>query len=352
MSTNPFGVSAADACKVISSKAQDIAAQFSGAADLVSKAEAFLNPSNYKSGDNTTNNTLRNIINTQLTTSDITKVQNDCKNASTSLQSNTLDTTNCPFCQQHGCNITGNTQTNQVSQHMMCSAQSAVQSLMSNGSSVDAQAAAQAVQKAVGLLSGANTATNDVCQQINTNMSSSSYVQQLTNCANTASVDQSNTIAACGSISNNIQANQIDQTYNCVAGSTTSQTVNSSSTAKAGASASASQSTEGVTLWGSMGSSIVCAVVLAIVAFFAYKMISSPAVKTIVIIIVVLVILALIGLAIWKGIQASQQQFAYLEIEPDENVDISQANLMRYPTVVNYNQYPPVVSQCKGNFYG
>ncbi len=213
-----FGETAQDACRQISTRAEEIKAAYNGNAELMNAAWGFLSPNNYKSGDNTSNNMMRNIINVDMRQEDIAKINSSCINSSASNQTNEINTADCPFCHTNRCDISDVTQTNTSESSQMCGIKSAIEILMKKTDSVDAQALARALQEASGQMSGDNTSNNSNCNIVNKDMSSKQYFEHLSSCANRMSVDQRNTIDSCGSVMNVIQSNQSKKLQECVIG--------------------------------------------------------------------------------------------------------------------------------------
>jgi hypothetical protein len=262
---------AAQACQQISSRADEITAQYKGATDLVNASYAWLSPANYKSGDNTTSDISRNIINTDLSQDDITKINNDCKNTSVSVQLNEISNKGCVYCDTHDCSVNGVNQSNSVNMTQSCTINSAIESLQSKTNSVDAMALAQSLQKAQGILSGNNSSTAQNCNIINTDMSTQSYLEQISKCANQLSVNQSNVLDACASVNNVIQANSLDSFQKCVTGATSNQTTSTSNTSTATGQSNSNQSTSGVTALASAvvsGSSVLSLMVVAVFGYY------------------------------------------------------------------------------------
>lgn len=259
--SNMMPESAAEACKKISSKADEIEATMKGTQGLLDAAWGPLNlfnPRAYKSGDNSSDNMVRNIINTDLSSNDIYNIENNCKNSSASTQFNRLDTSNCPYCQVNGCPAENIKQTNKYSAKSMCTLSSAIKALRSKTNSIDAQALAQVLQKAQGLMSGSNKSTNTNCNIINTNMSSNDYFKIINSCTNELSVDQANEIDSCGPVRNIIQENAFEQYNQCLQDSDLVVKEEVKSDTKVKSESKTEQYTSGLDMWGSLISIIIC----------------------------------------------------------------------------------------------
>jgi hypothetical protein len=264
--------SAADACKKISSRAEEIKANMGGVQGVVQAALGIFSPKNFGAGDNSTNNTVRNIIETDMSVEDITKIENSCKNVSTGVQSNIIDTTQCDYCQKHGCDIKDVTQENELVTQQKCALQVATELLMNKTNSVDAQALAKVFQESQGLLSGDNEANNDVCNITRTDMSSKEYFEQLSSCANEISQDQLNELKGCGNVVNVIQKNKASRLQDCVINNTVDKSKILESTSKISGAVEATQKSTGITPMASLASGLSSFVVLALagVGYYLY----------------------------------------------------------------------------------
>lgn len=211
---------AKDACNRISSRAEEIEAELKGGAGIVDSIMSFLSPKNYKAGDNNTSSLTRNIINTNLSQCEITKLNSSCNQSSTTSQSNILragsDPACVPVCLKWGCNNTGNRQRNTALSSQICTFQTTIQILTEKTNSVDAQALAKVLQKTEGILSGSNTTKTENCNVIANDLSSQKYFESRKECLSYASTTQLNEAVACGSNINNIQENNSKIIQECM----------------------------------------------------------------------------------------------------------------------------------------
>lgn len=218
---NDMPALAKDACNKISSRADEIQAELGGAGNIVANIFPFLNPQNYAAGDNTTNSLTRNIINTNLSQCEITKIDSSCNQSSTTSQSNILRAGSeacIPVCLKFGCDNIGNNQSNTAKTSQVCSLQTAIQILTEKTNSVDAQALAKVLQKTEGILSGSNKTQTENCNLIANDLSSKKYFEDRKSCLNNASTTQLNEAVACGSNINNIQENDSIIIQECMIG--------------------------------------------------------------------------------------------------------------------------------------
>lgn len=218
---NDMPALAKDACNKISSRAEEIEAELKGGAGIVDSLFAFLSPKNYAAGDNTTNSLTRNIINTNLSQCEITKIVSSCNQSSTTSQSNILRAGSevcIPVCLKFGCDNIGNNQSNTAKTSQVCSLQTAIQILTEKTNSVDAQALAKVLQKTEGILSGSNKTQTENCNLIANDLSSKKYFEDRKSCLNNASTTQLNEAVACGSNINNIQENDSIIIQECMIG--------------------------------------------------------------------------------------------------------------------------------------
>jgi hypothetical protein len=243
-----LGETAREACNRISSRAEEIEAQYNGAKGVVDAILGPLSPNNYRAGDNTSTDMVRNIVNTNLSSCDITKISNDCKNTSTSVQINEIDTTKCKYCETNMCTLKNITQRNVAEASQTCTIQSAIETLLKKKSSVDAQALAQVLQKAQNPMSGDNTTSSENCNVLNADMSSVSYMEQRSECANNLAIDQENSLKACGSAIDVIQENQFKSLQSCLMGTDIKKTDETDSTTKTTSDKKVDQSNSGIDL--------------------------------------------------------------------------------------------------------
>ena len=216
-------MNAKDLCQRISTKAEEINAEYQGKSDLAVSAMSwflgFMNPMTYKAGDNTSTSMTRNIVNTTMTSQDIKKISDSCNNLVVSTQLNEIDTTGCDYCQKYGCDVSNVTQENLASSKQVCAMQTAIEILLQKTDSIDAMALGKAMQDAQGILSGSNTAVTENCNVVNKEMSSCSYLEQKKKCLNALDLDQTNIYRGCGDAQNIIQRNRLDNYQECVMGS-------------------------------------------------------------------------------------------------------------------------------------
>lgn len=276
---NIADMNAAEACKKISSKAEEIEAHYDGAAKVVATAQAFLNPKNYSSGDNKSSDMMRNIINTNMSQDDITKISNECANTASSVQINEIDVQQCPYCMLNGCYIANVTQENISKSVQTCAMQSAIDTLMSKTNSIDAQALAQTLQKAQGVLSGSNESKKENCNIINTDMSSKQYMEARGSCAQSLSLNQENKIKGCGAVMNVIQRNISEQVQDCIMKNTTKKETQTKSTTKVKSEMKSEQITEGISPFASLGSSLSCVLSSCVISIGAYFIMNSDTAK-------------------------------------------------------------------------
>lgn len=208
--------SAAEACKKISSRAEEIKAVADGAAKMIDSVMGIFSPNNYKGGDNTVNSTMRNIITTDMSKEFEAKIKNECSNSSASMQLNEIDFTKCKYCETHECSVTNVTQENINKSEQTCQLKAAIDVLMTKKDSVDAQAVAKVMQESEGLLSGNNSTSTENCNVIKKDMSTKEYLDLRSSCHNSISNNQKNSLKNCGPVSNVMQRNLNKQIQKCI----------------------------------------------------------------------------------------------------------------------------------------
>jgi hypothetical protein len=271
-------MNAKELCERVSSRAEEIAAEYDGATALTGAAWGpfgFLNPQNYKAGDNTSSNMARNIVNMNMSSSDMQKISASCNNLTTSTQLNEIDTTQCEYCQKYGCDISNVTQENLANSKQTCAIQVAIETLLKKTDSIDAMALGKSLQDASGLLSGDNTSVSENCNIINKDMSSCSYLDLKMKCLNAVNMDQTNRYKNCGDAQNIIQKNVMENVQSCVMGSDIKSDTTFVSNTQVGARTETDQSSTGIDAMASFMSvlsSCVSVCSLVVIGYFAQQM--------------------------------------------------------------------------------
>lgn len=283
--------SAAEACRKISSRAEEIEAEYGGVSEIMKNVPfvSLFNPNNYKAGDTSSKDTMRNIINSSISQEDITKIANECKPISTSVQRNVIniDLSGCKYCENNPCevSVTNVTQENIDIVEQTCMMETAIEALMKNTKSIDSQALAQTLQKTKDLLSGKAESSKDNCNVLNSSMSSKSYLESISACAQAASVDQENKIdAGCAAsidVSNIIQANRAKKLQECIINATVDKQLVAEEEAKLKGSSESTQESAGLNplvFGGSSSVSCIFSIIVGVVLVM-YKDVAAQAVE-------------------------------------------------------------------------
>ena len=274
---------AKEACQVISSRAEEIEAEWDGQANVIKEISknnpyGFLNPQNYKSGDNVQKTITRNIITNDLSSEDITKIKESCVSISTSTQKNIINVNvnDCPYCLKtldlkaqlisqgkdpnliQGCEVRNINQINSSKSLQTCQIQTAIEVLREKKNSIDSQALAEVLQKAQGALSGSNKSSTMNCNVVSTDMSSYNYFEKISECNNTFKADQENRVEGCAGFQNIIQGNYADSYQSCVLETDQQIEEKQESETKAITTTKVSQTTEGINTTASIISLIIC----------------------------------------------------------------------------------------------
>jgi hypothetical protein len=256
--------SAADACKKISSRADEITAQWKGASLLVDSALGIFSPNNYKSSTDASQ-AIRTNLNIDMSTSDVENIRDSCANSSSVDQTNIIDCSSCDYCQQHGCDITNVTQTNNYTSNQVCTLVALQNKLLQKVGNVDAAATAEVIQRASGLAK--TNFSSDVCTNINQNMSSTQFYTNIASCSNADETTQTNTLKGCGSCSGVLQQNISSKFQQCLLNTTDSSKITSSSAVKETATSKADQSAQGINLTKWMVIAAIAFVIIVLVGF-------------------------------------------------------------------------------------
>lgn len=211
---------AAEACKQISTRAEEITAMAEGTQGIMDSFFTFLSPNNYKGGDTESDGMLRNILDNNISECQKQQIINACNNTSATIQSNSITSTcDSSFCIANPdlCQSNNNIQINENKVNQMCGVNLAIKALTEKKNSIDAQAAAKSIQEASGLLSGDSNYKVENCNIIDQSMSSASFYENKNTCLNSLDINQTNEIEACAA-SGNIQKNINTLIQDCIVG--------------------------------------------------------------------------------------------------------------------------------------
>lgn len=266
-----------------------LAADFFSSLNPLNTIKAVLTPK-----QNEVANTINNIMSNNISQTDVTNITNTCSNSMAMSQINSIANDRCPNCnggviynadgtvfardpkiEQIDCSATGNIQSNVANLSQDCAINSTISVLSKNTSDLSAQTLAKTLQESSGLFSGNNSAENNVCNQLDNNISSEQYLNSISTCSNTFSSSQKNILQNCGKMSNNVQKNNLASFQKCVidAGATTEQT--NELTTAVSAEIDDSQKSTGLSLdfglGGIIGMIVVIIIILIMVAMWFFS---------------------------------------------------------------------------------
>lgn len=220
--------SAAEACKKISTEAENIKAHYDGAtgvADAIGSAFTFGLSRLGKDlkAENEIKEQARNILNVDLSSNDVMKISNDCTQSSSVRQINTLKwdpaCLNNPIIAEGIANgsikLKNIKQRNQAEQTQKCVMQSLIDTLSKKEANSKHLAALSVIQEAEGLMTE-NQTSKDGCNVVNKDMSSNDYYENIQKCNQQAFADQTNEILACGGMEDITQENKATQRNECL----------------------------------------------------------------------------------------------------------------------------------------
>lgn len=272
-----MGKTARDACNKISSRAEEIKAQGEADGNILANIPFFslFNPNNYKAGDNTNENIMRNIINTDMSQCDVTKIYNDCNLSTIGSQKNIISNRDCPVLELAKLGIFPEfkniTQENAMNIQQQCVMNTVIDTLLKKKSSVDSQALSEVFQEASGLLSGSNKFQKEDCNVINNNLSSIHYLEDRAKCAVGVSNEQLNNLDICGSAVGVFQKNRFESTQDCLKGVDIAKETDVDASTKTKSEDKSDQRSVGVDTMASIISSILIALVLLSIFYIKFK---------------------------------------------------------------------------------
>ncbi len=263
-------LNAQELCQRISTRAEEIVAEAEKAkatGDAVwgpfDNVTAWLDPKNYQ-GNSQSSQMMRNILNTNLSSSDMAEINNSCANINLSFQLNEIDNTKCEYCQKYGCTTSGIIQENSSVNQNLCAIASTIDKLRNKKSSIDANALIKVLQERQGVLSGNQSSNVENCNVINVDMSSTDYLTVKNCCSNNTELTQINTIKNCGNAYNNIQKNLNKLENQCLIDQDVIQKETIDSTQKITTELQNLQKSLGISSTASLGSSVVCSIVCSV----------------------------------------------------------------------------------------
>lgn len=229
---------AQEACKQVSSRAEEIAAEGQKISDGIKAFFPVLqvfNPKNYAAA-NDARQEIKNITKLDMSNEDVYKLGSSCSALATTVQANTIDTTACskpeiyeawvkildsPTCKANPSLCPANpatfskvTQQNISNGHLTCTMNGLMDFAKTQTATIDTAATIEAAQKAINI--AANKSSQSSCNYVNSDMSSAKYIELLNKCAVTTSTEQSNMIKGCVNMYNVSQLNNSDQMNQCL----------------------------------------------------------------------------------------------------------------------------------------
>lgn len=270
---------AQDACVEITGKAAEALKQPEapgGVLGVLSNATAWMNPNNYRAGENVSLNINNQSFNTDLSKEELNDIVNSCSNTAATAQLNIISTpATCEYCNKYGCDVKNITQTNKAEFEQKCKIEAVINKLLTKTNNTDSQALASVLQQAQGLLSGSNRTAGVNCNAVSTDMSAKEYLTQITSCANSISANQANTLSQCGNATNIVQENVNKQIQECIINTTQKSEENIASVTKTKIESTVDQKSVGLDLMASLASGGVSIIFFSLAAAVALFILPS-----------------------------------------------------------------------------
>lgn len=168
-----------------------------------------------------------NINNTSISTSDIKNIFNSCSNVSSATQKNNISSSldclnqvgkicNGNFaCIKDLTTVSGINQENNQTVNQDCIVNSLIKTISSKDIGMENAAQLLTLQESKGFMTSNDNLTSN-CNQVNNNISSSTFLNAIANCSNKSASEQINTITACGiNVSGTKQNNTGNNLFKC-----------------------------------------------------------------------------------------------------------------------------------------
>lgn len=167
-----------------------------------------------------------NINNTSISTTDIKNIVNSCSNSSSAIQQNSINMSpgcmesvgiacnHVPSCMKEMLSISDVSQENNNTVDQNCIINNLIKTISSKEVSMENAAQLLTLQEAKGLMTHNENLTSN-CNQVNTNISSNSFLSSINHCVNKSATEQLNLINSCGNISGVSQNNIGNSIYKC-----------------------------------------------------------------------------------------------------------------------------------------
>lgn len=264
----------------------------------VGNVTALLNPESYQA-KNETEATILTVIRNSIDQKRSMQIEQNCKNAAASSQTNVIDNLSCPICNggvifdndgklqgylplenikamrfvdgKDMCSIENVQQINQDEIEQKCKMNAIVTDIMKSQADSQSLAVAKSMQEASGLLSSNSSKTNS-CNDIKTDLKQEDYFKYVAECANQADSIQSNTIKTCGRVNNVLQKNSAKKLQECIISNTTTKAMEAKSEIKAESEVISEQKASGLNLFASLASGASCCIIIIIIAIIFFMM--------------------------------------------------------------------------------
>lgn len=279
-----LGKGAQEACREISSEADNIKAQWDGAKGVASTIAsvfpwgAAANMVGNLTAQNKVKDTVKNTLNIDMSSNDVIEVSNMCSNVAETSQKNIIKGVNdCEFCMKNPtmCMVANVTQENRAENVQKCVSQAIIDQLRKKEASVSSEAAIKVLQEASGLLTKNDTDSSS-CNFVNQDLSSNDYLSSIQKCENQSKIIQTNEIDGCGAFMNIIQRNEAKNLQDCLAGAGVITKKDDKIEADVTSTTEVEQSASGLTPAMIFGSLCISCIVISVI-YFVYQQMQENA---------------------------------------------------------------------------
>lgn len=258
-----------EACKDINAETERIKADVAKTKQIACAIGGFFNPQCW-GNNNEAKAQISNITSVDMSDNDVIAINSKCSQVSTTVQSNSINTKDCEYCQKKGCTLKNVRMTNRADQTNKCSINAFIDLVATKEASIKNLAAIGAAQTAEGIRND-NKVDANVCNYNFKDMSSNQYLEQRQKCIQDAYLTQENELNQCGDVIDLIMENNYSKYNECMLDATLSKETDAKTSSESDSSFSFDQISKLINPWVSLGSCVFCAIAIVAIVLISMR---------------------------------------------------------------------------------